>query len=109
MGDGVIIDDSQQGFSTSGPTWTRNYQGQGYLNTVSFAPAGTGNDAAAWAFAGLAPGAYRVSVTWSPHANRATNAPYSVNGGAPVLVNQQQGPSDFVDHGVGWKDVGTVT
>ncbi len=105
-----IVDNADAAFTTTG-SWT-SFTGQGYRNTVHFVAAGSGADAAAWAFA-VAPGLYRVSATWSPFSNRATNAPYTVFDGATsrgtVRVSQQQAPADFSDAGASWKDLGTFT
>src|SRR5690606_6097564 len=68
-----IIDDGDSGFSVSGD-W-RGALGQGYQNDVRFAFAGNGSQTATWTFTDLEPGEYRVSATWSAHANRATDAP----------------------------------
>src|SRR5262249_54987117 len=86
------------------------YSGQGFNNNVHFAASGTGSSVATWTFT-VTPGQYLVSATWSPHANRATNSPYSVLDGSTPLgtvpVNQQATPSDRTDSGVGWKALGT--
>ena len=107
----LVLDDGEAGFSTSG-AWTP-FAGQGFRSDVTYAAAGSGASTATWAFAGLAPGQYRVSATWSPFSNRATNAPYTVLDGATVLttasVNQQVAPAGLGDQGATWKDLGTVT
>src|SRR5262249_9543417 len=107
----AIADDGDAtGFGTVG-TWFP-YSGQGYHNNVHFAASGTGSNVATWTF-NVAPGQYRVSATWSTDPNRATNSPYTVLDGTTPLgtvpVNQQLAPSDRIDSGVGWKDLGTFT
>ena len=106
-----VLDDGEPGFSTSG-AWTP-FAGQGFRSDVTYAAAGSGNVAATWAFAGLAPGRYRVSATWSPFSNRATDAPYTILDGsttlAAVAVNQQLDPAGFADQGAAWQDLATVT
>ncbi|HEX8200561.1 MAG TPA: hypothetical protein VF590_08740, partial [Isosphaeraceae bacterium] len=71
---------------------------------------GTGADVATWTFSGLTPGRYRVSATWTPYTNRATDTPFTVlDGGTPlgtVRVNQKLTPDDFSDQGLGWEDLG---
>jgi hypothetical protein len=102
-----FIDNSMAGFSTVG-SWTF-FTGQGYLNNVSYAAAGTGTSVASWTFTGLAAGMYQVSATWTPYPNRATNAPYTVlaDGSTTVLVNQQNAPNpDFTDFGFNWQNLG---
>ena len=111
VGSTQIIDDSSaSGFSTTAG-WTY-YGGQGYLNEVHYAAAGNGSQIATWTFT-AAPGSYDVAVTYSAQGNRATNAPYTIYDGnialGTVSVNQQSTPNDFIDQGVGWKDLGTFT
>jgi hypothetical protein len=70
---------------------------------------------ATWSFTGLSAGQYRVSATWVPFPNRATNAPYQIREAAagPVLatkaIDQQQAPNDLNDQGSFWEDLGVVT
>src|SRR5205823_6293914 len=81
-----------------------------FQGDVRFIAPGSGANSATWAFA-VTPGkTYRVSATWTPHPNRATNAPYTVLDGATALavlaVNQEQAPGDYRIGTVGWKDLG---
>jgi hypothetical protein len=102
-----IIDDSNPGFSTVGnwSLWTNG----GYLGNVHEATGHNGADVASWTFANLASGQYRVSATWTPWPDRATNAPYTVlDGSTPlgtVQVNQQVAPAGFSDAGAQWQDL----
>jgi hypothetical protein len=102
-----IIDDRDDGFQTMG-TWSVATN-QGYQQDVRYTTSGTGQDKATWTF-DVTPGQYRVSVTWTPHSNRATNAPYMVlDGDDPIItvrINQEQSPNDRTDAGVSWKDLG---
>ena len=108
----LIIDDGEPGFSTSG-AWKTPFDGQGFRSDVRYVAAGTGADTATWAFTGLAPGRYRVSATWSPFSNRASNAPFTILDGATVLttvaVDQRPAPVGFADQGATWQDLATVT
>jgi hypothetical protein len=87
-----IIDDGP-GFD--GGSFTGPFSGQGFGNDVFFSAANAGNTAT-WTFTGLTTGAYQVSATWTPHANRATNSPFSIFDGSAlrgtVLVNQELAP-----------------
>lgn len=89
--------------------WTAQAIAGHYGGDVSFIQGGgDGGKFCTWAFDNLRPGTYRVSATWSVHPNRATNAPYTISGGASPLtvrVNQQAAPADFSEAGVGWKDL----
>ncbi len=109
VGQVAIIDNGQSGFQSMGG-W-ESFPGQGLQNSVHFTSAGGGGRVASWTF-DLTPGQYRVAATWSPHANRATNAPYTVSeGGNTILtlpVDQTQTPNDITDAGAGWKYLGGV-
>lgn len=102
----TIIDNGDAGFSTVG-TWA---VWSGYQGDTHQAAAGNGSNVATWNFSGLQPGYYRVSATWPPHTNRATNSPFSVLQGGQLLgtvtVNQQLAPNDFSDAGASWEDLG---
>jgi hypothetical protein len=102
-----VTDDGDPGF-----TATASFEAatdQGYLGDVRYAPPGDGSGEATWTFS-VIPGIYRVSVTWTPHPNRATNAPFSVYDGstllASVLVNQEEPPLGFAYDGTMWDDLG---
>jgi len=107
----VIDDGDPVGYSATAG-WS-SYVGVGAQNDFSYKAAGSGTESAAWSFGGLAPGTYRVSVTWEPYSNRSIDAPYSVMDGSTVLstiqVNQQATPGSFVENGVHWSDLGTFT
>jgi hypothetical protein len=108
----VLVDDGDAGFS--GSAGFINFSGQGYQNDVTFAAAGSGSETATWTFTGLAAGTYRVSATWTAHANRATNAPFTVFDGpvatgtdlGTVLVNQEPAPNHFTANGASWFNLG---
>ncbi len=106
----VIIDNGDLGYSEVG-TWITGGMAGGFNDDYRFSAPGTGSDVATWEFTDLPSGLYRVSATWLAHTNRATNAPYTIFDGSTLLdsvqVNQRLVPGDFVDEGVGWKDLGT--
>jgi RHS repeat-associated protein len=100
---GSLIVDNPQGSATG--TWNPStavpgYQGANYLTHA----AGSGTDSFAWS-ASLAPGQYRVYARWTAHANRATNAQYTVShaGGQDTLTVNQQANSGA------WNLLGTYT
>jgi hypothetical protein len=107
FGGSTIIDDGDPGFSATDGFFA--FSGQGHLNDVHFAHLDSGEQAATWTF-GVTPGTYRVSVTWSAHPNRATDAPFTVLDGATalgtVLVNQELDPDDFTSDGASWETLG---
>jgi uncharacterized protein (DUF2141 family) len=94
------------GFSSTGFT---AFGGQGFMNDVHFTAGNSTGDTATWAFTGLADGQYQVSTTWTPHTNRATDAPYTINGGAAIDINQEAAPNDFQADGVAWEKLGVIT
>jgi hypothetical protein len=100
-----VIDDGEPGFSSS--SGFALYTGQGYLNDVRAEFSPNGGDTATWTFTGLPAQLYRVSTTWSPYFNRATQAQFSIQstagGGSagPVPVNQRLAPSNAAATGIG--------
>ncbi|MEZ5616462.1 MAG: RHS repeat-associated core domain-containing protein [Rhodocyclaceae bacterium] len=100
---GSLIVDNAQG-SASGAwnpsTAVPGYQGANYQTH----PAGSGTDSFAWS-ATLAPGQYRVYAKWTAHANRATNAQYTVShqGGQDTQTVDQR------TNGGAWNLLGTYT
>ena len=85
-----VIDNGDAGFATVGG-WSP-YANEGYQNDIHYSVPGDGTNVATWTFS-VTPGVYRVAATWSTHANRATDAPFTVlDGAAPVAsvqINQQ--------------------
>jgi len=115
LGDVSIVDDGDAGYSA--PGWV-NASGAAYSayfgSDIGYVLGAPANAAATWTVSGLAVGTYRVSATWTPHLNRATNAAYSVlNGAGSILatktVNQELAPASFADAGTKWETLGTVT
>ena len=99
----IYIDNDQPGFASQG-YFPHTH---GWNHNVRFAAAGDGSRIATWTFEDLTPDAsYDVSLTWKPHENRATDAPFSVNGGDPIDVNQELAPDDFTDRGTDWEHLG---
>ena len=92
---GSRIIDNLSTTSFSAPSGFSFYGGQGFANSVVAKVNANANQTATWTFNGLTPGTYRVSATWSPYVNRATNAPYSINGGTSILVNQRLAPNNL--------------
>jgi len=89
LGNVMIIDDGNVGHTDSGNmvTWL-----QGHQSDVREGIAGGVAESAEYVFPGLPAGTYRISATWTPYYNRATNAPYTINGGAPIPINQKLSP-----------------
>jgi glucose/arabinose dehydrogenase len=108
--EGRVVDDGNAGWSTVG-AWSLSALG-GYLGDSRFSQPGTGADVATWSFT-VSPGQYRVSATWPAHANRASNAPFTVlNGNTPLSTvsrNQRVAPNDLVADGANWEHLGIFT
>jgi hypothetical protein len=102
-----IVDNGNVGFSKVG-NWPYS-AGQGYGGDVHYSALGNGSDVARWTFT-VTPGRYHVSASWFAHANRASNAPYTIfNGGTAlgtVRVSQKVSANDFSDAGTSWEDLG---
>jgi hypothetical protein len=102
-----IVDNGNVGFSKVG-NWPYS-AGQGYGGDVHYSALGNGSDVARWTF-NVTPGRYRVSASWFAHANRASNAPYTVFNGSTALgtvrVSQKVAANDFSDAGTSWENLG---
>jgi surface-anchored protein len=114
---GRILDNGDSGYDVT-PGWTYLDDAQfgsfqGIEGDVHFIGLGTGSEVATWTFSALPPGQYRVSATWTPHANRATDAPFTILDGAAELgtvpVNQEEAPNGLFDAGDRWEDLGVFT
>jgi Ca2+-binding RTX toxin-like protein len=109
----IILDDALVDVAVGRPGYSdvgfRRATDSGRQGDYKYGGVGIGSSAT-WRFTGLTPGAiYQVATTWVPHPNRATDAPYRINGLAPVRVNQEQAPNDFTDAGTAWERLGIFT
>ena len=82
-------------------------QANGYViaDAVMLVPPGATANVATWTPSVAQAGQYEVYARWTQHANRATNAIYTIthaSGSTPVTVNQQQG-------GGAWNLLGTFS
>jgi hypothetical protein len=91
---GTVIDDPQVvcvGFETDS-TSTPRFVGPSYRHDGN---AGKGQQSATFRWQPEVTGRYELRLSYSPHANRATNVPVSIRhakGGTAVTVNQQRRP-----------------
>jgi RHS repeat-associated protein len=87
-------------------TWTNSTSvKQYYSGNYQYHAAGTGLNTATWATGVTNSASYDVYVSWTAHANRASNAKYTINhsgGSDTVTVNQLQNGSQ-------WNLLGTFT
>jgi hypothetical protein len=105
----TIVDNGDAAFSTVG-AWSL-FTDQGFQGDVhAIAPQG-GANTASWTFT-VTPGQYRVSATWTTHANRATDAPFTIlDGSTPLFTvreDQEQAPDDISDSGASFEDLGDI-
>ena len=107
-----VMDDGDAGFTATGG-WGYTSAAGTYQGDVLYAAAGDGSVKATWTFSSIASGQYRVSATWLEHANRATDAPYTIKDGASTVgnaaINQELAPNDLTESGVNWGDLGIVS
>jgi hypothetical protein len=110
-----ILNDNATGFTaTAGWLYASGSNYSQYFNSDTHYILGSASssDLATWTF-NVGPGTYRVSATWAPYSNRATNAQYTVKVGNTIVgsstVNQQLAPSGFSDAGAAWQDLGGGT
>ena len=79
------------------PNWGAN---------MDYYAAGTGSDSATWSFINLTNGTYEVAVSWEGlSTNRATDSPFSINGGTAIDINQKLTPTGTPTLNDGSKDV----
>jgi uncharacterized protein (DUF1800 family) len=108
---GAAIDDGDPNFSTAGGSW-QVVPGPGFQGGATVTPAGNGGNTAAWTFANLTPGQYRVMATWPADPSQADNAPFTLLDGGSVVgtaqVNQQLAPVGLSDGATNWQDLGSI-
>ncbi|MHC4874971.1 MAG: choice-of-anchor D domain-containing protein [Planctomycetota bacterium] len=121
VADSVIIDDGDSGFSVNGGAWSRSValnNGFQFDRTVSDGQLDPTTDTVSWQFDGLAPGNYRVSVTYPSVDTREfgrSDATYQVVNGAlggavlsTTTIDQNVAPDDLAADGTVFEDLPTV-
>ena len=88
--EGDVVDNGGPGFTEVSGTWNRGAQSvAGYFGSDYWThPAGTGSAVVRWRFDVPSTGVYQVAVRYTSAANRASNAPYVVNG-TTIPVDQR--------------------
>ena len=79
--------------------WTSSTSGDIYKKNITYHASGTGSDTATFTPVFTQAGNYNVYAWWTASANRATNAPYTINysgGSDTVTVNQRVNGGEFV-------------
>ena len=115
----MILDNSDSGYSSNGFRYTANKRvSEAYGgNNESLRGVSEPGEEASWSFTGLADGVYHVSATWNHKYDNnynATDAVYTMTDAADealatATVNQSNAPSEFLDSGIGWGTLDTVT
>jgi hypothetical protein len=105
------VDNGKAGY-LGGGTWTTNV-GAGFGNDFSFVQPTAGNTFGRWTAIDLAPGTYRISVSYLAFAKAASNARFyfgdDVTTLGSKLINQRVAPAGFPADGVWWQKVAAVT
>jgi hypothetical protein len=110
----VILDDQDDGFSTTGSGWQSTSSGyDGESLSVAPAPAGSAATATArWEEDGLPAGDYVVQATWEGASGSATDAKYLIYDGTTLrqtaTVDQQADPSGTISGGRPFQTLATV-
>jgi hypothetical protein len=104
----ATVDNSTAGYSEIGTGW-KAYGSGGFDGGARYHAKGSGAEKVQWTFTGLPAGTCQLETTWVPAKQDATNVPYTVNGGTPILVNQQVAPNDVLSdvYSTFWKILGT--
>jgi len=94
-----IAENTGPSFTTVG-AWSTSSVVPGFSGTdYSYTGPGTGTKTATWTFNIAAPGFYTLSARWTAHANRASNAKYTISNNGTVLgivtMNQQVNGGTF--------------
>jgi len=83
-------------FNAGNATVSLSDDANGYViaDAVMLVPPGAAPNTATWTFSPPSSGSYAVYARWTQHANRASDAKYTVNhagGASQIVVNQKQG------------------
>ena len=112
------MDNTDSGYTSNGFRYNANKQvSDAYGGNNESLKGGEPGEEASWTFTGLADGVYHVSATWNHQYNNnynAHDAQYSItNAGdealATTTINQSNAPSEFLDNGIAWGTLETVT
>jgi len=107
----IVVDNDELGYVTvSGAAWAAGTSAPGYRGgNYRTAPAGAGERAVRWRLAVPRDGAYEVQVSHTTHANRASNAPFTVThaAGASVVRVDQRTAGIPEPRGGSWVSLGT--
>ena len=108
-----VVDDGGSDYEVVGGSWSRGGIAGAYDGDYQYHAGGSGSSRVRWNFTDLADGTYEVLATWLAHANRASNAPFTIRDGAVLeettRVNQRTVPDDLVADGRSWDRLGVYS
>jgi hypothetical protein len=96
----AIIDEEDAGHRLEGSGWGEGSVVGAYEGDYRWNKKGDGSDKSIWTFSELPSGSYDVFASWTANFNRATNAPFTISGGAQPITtreNQEVSPNDEQD------------
>jgi len=114
----AIIDNTDSGYASNGFRQNRNkHLSNAYGGNNEILMASPPGAEARWVFTGLADGVYHVAATWNnQYDNRynTSDAVYTISDAADqalaaTTVNQSNAPAEFLDSGISWGTLDTVT
>jgi hypothetical protein len=95
-GEFAVVDNGDPGFGgdTNGvSTWGQTVGVTSFDGEYAYLKGDNSGDKATWTLT-VVPGTYQVGLSWQwASYNRATDASFTINGGAPITVNQTLAPS----------------
>ncbi|WP_431906668.1 exo-alpha-sialidase [Nonomuraea jabiensis] len=106
----AVVDNDELGYEVISGTWSASSSVPGYRGgNYHYAPAGTGERVVRWRPVVPLTGDYEVQVSYTAHANRASNAPFTVrHAGGTTLVRVDQRRSGATEpRGGSWVSLGT--
>ena len=115
----LIMDNSESGYSSNGFRYNTGKRiSEAYGGDNESLKGGADGDEATWTFTGLTDGVYHVSATWNHKFENNYNtldAVYTLTNGttdevlSTATANQKLAPDEFLDSGIGWSTLDTVT
>ncbi|MCP5537870.1 MAG: PEP-CTERM sorting domain-containing protein [Akkermansiaceae bacterium] len=91
--DDSYTDDASGTFAiTSAGATTQTTPTQAFADTQKFSATAAVDWTATWTFLGLTNGTYEVAGAWYGTTNRTKTAPFKVQGGSTIVVNQELSP-----------------
>ncbi|MFI7132114.1 exo-alpha-sialidase [Nonomuraea sp. NPDC050153] len=106
----AVVDNDELGYEVISGTWSASSSVPGYRGgDYRWAPPGTGDHVVRWRPVVPHTGDYEVQVSFTGHANRASNAPFTIRhaGGTTLVRISQRGSGVTEPRGGSWVSLGT--